>query len=100
MKVTNKALATVFLLAGAGVDGTTHVPIDFRILAGFGPDLFKSGPGPSPPRDKPTPIGSVKVVGSDAGYCEVIADRGIANTTAGCDANYVLNAVWYIPMDL
>ena len=90
MKVTNKALATVFLLAGAGVDGTTHVPIDFRILA-----VFASGPGPSPPRDKSTPIGSVKVVGSDAGYCEGIADRGIANTTAGCDANYVLNAAVY-----
>ena len=83
MKVTNKALATVFLLAGAGVDGTTHGIIYF------------SGPGPSPPRDKSTPIGSVKVVGSDAGYCEVIADRGIANTTAGCDANYVLNAAVY-----
>ena len=94
MKVTNKALATVFLLAGAGVDGTTHGPIDFRILAGFA-----SGPGPSPPRDKPTPIGSAKVVGSDAGYCEgisdIISDQGIANTTAGCDANYVLNAAVY-----
>ena len=83
MKVTNKVLATVFLSAGAGVDGTT-LPIDFR-----------SGPGPSPPRDKSTPIGSVKVVGSDAGLCEGISDQGIANTTAGCDANYVLNAVVY-----
>ena len=84
MKVTNKALATVFLSAGAGVDGTTHGPI-----------AFASGPGPSPPRDKSTPIGSVKVVGSDAGYCEGISDQGIANTTAGCDANYVLNAAVY-----
>ena len=84
MKVTNKVLATVFLSAGAGVDGTTLPSIDFR-----------SGPGPSPPRDKSTPIGSVKVVGSDAGYCEGISDQGIANTTAGCDANYVLNAAVY-----
>ena len=79
MKVTNKALATVFLSAGAGVDAI----------------FFASGPGPSPPRDKSTPIGSVKVVGSDAGYCEGISDQGIANTTAGCDANYVLNAAVY-----
>ena len=89
MKVTNKALATVFLSAGAGVDG-----VEFTGPIGWS---FSSGPGPgqSPPRDKSTPIGSVKVVGSDAGYCEGIADQGIANTTAGCDANYVLNAAVY-----
>ena len=87
MKVTNKALVTVFLLAGAGVDAALDLTQDIG---------FRSGPGPSPPRDKSiTPIGSAKVVGSDAGFCEGIADRGIANTTAGCDANYVLNAAVY-----
>ena len=69
----------------------------FRLALASGVDaiFFASGPGPSPPRDKSTPIGSVKVVGSDAGFCEGISDRGIANTTAGCDANYVLNAAVY-----
>ena len=138
MKVTNKALATVFLLAGAGVDAastmksavaglallsagvqakTCREPCDcsgkypqfcrcrcegytcsgFNGLCVSDSEFgFGSGPGPSPPRDKSTtPIGSAKVVGSDAGYCEGIADRGIANTTAGCDANYVLNAAVY-----
>ena len=133
MKVTNKALATVFLLAGAGVDaastiksavaglallsagvhaclgqacitqnncceGYTCCLLNDPIGGGSRPGCctdFGSGPGPSPPRDKSTPIASAKVVGSDAGYCEGIADRGIANTTAGCDANYVLNAAVY-----
>ena len=84
MKFTKTALATVFV--STGVNAASSFKSATAALA----LLLVGVKG-----DDNTPIGSVKIVGSDAGFCELIADAGIANTTVGCDASFVLHAAKY-----